>query len=142
MRAVLVCVVLMLVGVVRSQDQGFESYVYQSNPLCEFRITLQADDVGEPLFYHLTFDGTVTYEGLLGADESLDMYLQVGAQWYILVVEREAEDRGDYSVNTGLACDGRKDSDAPPPPSPELMAVWERAQEHVMVFRQAIFGEP
>jgi hypothetical protein len=134
MKALLMYVaLLLLVGVVGAQD-GYAAYPYQANPLCPFRIVLTAADAVP--YYQLKFDESIVERGSLAAGESVEMRLSQTDQWYILLIESE----GAYTVDTDMGCDAPDETT--PTPSPELMAIWERAQERVMAFRQSIFGEP
>lgn len=115
MTRLLSLIVLLILAIpLLAQDQGFESYVYQSNPLCEFQITLSSAGISGNLTYHLTFDGATAEEGTMGANASIEMRLPVSQQWFVLVVERDAADKGLYSVKSGLACDDAPDVSEPP----------------------------
>jgi hypothetical protein len=133
---------LLLMGItVQAQDQGFESYIYQANGLCEFRITVQAETNDAPIIYRLSYYETVYGEGALTAGDEVNLYLPLTDQWYILIVEREAGDVGAYSVDTGLACEGRiEGGDRPPAPSPEFMAIWDAIREDMIVIVEALFA--
>jgi hypothetical protein len=126
MKSFLLFILLSLVMPLLAQDQGFESYIYQSNPLCEFRITVSTADTAGTLTYHLTFDGATASEGTLGADQSVEMVLPISQQWFVLVVERDAEDRGRYSVESGLDCDGDGASEGGSPPPVDIAALREK----------------
>lgn len=84
-----------------AQDSGYNTPIYQANPLCPLAIELSAGDGS--LEYHLRFDQTVIAQGALAPFEAATMQLSLTDQWYVLLIEWKGP--GDYTIDTSLKCD-------------------------------------
>lgn len=92
--------VLFMMSFARALAQGYDTPIFQANPLCPISITLTAGH--DPIEYRLRFDQTIVSQGLLGSGETAEMELSVSDQWYVLLIEWNGV--GDYTLSSRLHC--------------------------------------
>lgn len=139
-------VVMLIVGLAYqirtdAQDTGYDSYTFQANTLCDFKISLLAENITMPVNVTLKFEENIVERASLITGETLDLMLVRGDQWYTLIIEREEQDKGDYRIDSGMSC--------PPPVSDayatvelDLFANFGWGPDDIQWFRDLYVNDP
>jgi hypothetical protein len=128
----LVCIM----GSALAQSQSTDSYAYQANPSCEFKITVSNPATSDALTYRLTFNLATPTQGTVDPGTSVKLRLPKSSQWYELFIEHTSGDDGLYTIETGCDTSGAATIAAPNPVITESQ--WATAQERLKTFIQQI----
>lgn len=130
---------LFMLGSTLAQGQTTDSYAYQADPNCDFKITVNNPATSDALSYRLTFNLATPTEGTVAPGKSVKMQLPKSSQWYEVFVTHTSGDKGLYTIKTGCDTSGAPTVSAPEPVITE--SEWAATQETLKAFIQSLHAD-